>query len=132
MSQVLIVDDEKNVLKTLSIGLKRSDFTVREARNGKEAFKIMEEDMCEIVVSDIRMAPMDGYTMVSQLREKYPQVRIILMSAYGFDEEDPEKKMLYQYPRLTKPFTVAELVRFISNEQCLYYQNRINQFEQEP
>ncbi len=130
MSQVLIVDDEKNVLRTLSIGLQRSNFTVREARSGEEALKMMDKEPCEIVVSDIRMSPMNGYTMVSRIRDKYPQVRIILISAYGFDDEEPEKKKLYQYPRLTKPFTVAELVRVISDEQCLYGKNRINRIEQ--
>ena len=127
MSQVLIVDDEKNVLKTLSMGLKRSHFTVQEARSGEEALKIMEEDGCEVVISDVRMSPMDGYTLISHIREKYPRVRIVLISAYGFEDEEPEKRRQYQYPRLTKPFTVAELVNVVSNEQNLYHSNKINQ-----
>ena len=131
MSQVLIVDDEKNVLKTLSMGLKRSHFTVQEARSGEEALKIMEKEACEVVVSDVRMSPMDGYSLISHIREKYPQVRIVLISAYGFDDEEPEKKKQYQCPRLTKPFTIAELINVVSDEQDLYHKNKLSQTIQE-
>ncbi len=126
MSQILIVDDEKNVLKTLAIGLERSHFSVKRARTGAEALKIMDEDTCEIVVSDICMSPMDGYTLVSRIREKYPWVRIVLISAYGFDEEKPEKKEQFQYPRLTKPFSVSDLIRILHNEQHLYKKDIVN------
>ena len=87
MSRVLIVDDEINILKTLSIGLKRYQYDVMEALNGHEALNIMQNSPCDFVVSDIRMAPMDGYTLASKLRIKYPKVNVILISAYDFEDE---------------------------------------------
>jgi len=110
MSQVLLVDDEKNVLTTLSIGLRRYEYEVRKAQSGPEALRIMEKDPCEIVVSDIRMSPMDGYTLASQIREKYPGVNIILMSAYGFKEDESCNQGTPEYPCLTKPFSITELI----------------------
>jgi len=110
MSQVLLVDDEKNVLTTLSIGLRRYDYEVRKAQSGPEALKIMEEDPCEIVVSDIRMYPMDGYTLASQIRKKYPGVNIILMSAYGFKDNESPNQKASEYPCLTKPFSITDLI----------------------
>jgi DNA-binding NtrC family response regulator len=117
MTQVLIVDDEKNILTTLSIGLRRHAFDVKQAQSGPEALRIMEEQPCDIVISDVRMRPMDGYALASRLREKFPWVSIVLMSAYGFGDEFYEGDEGLMYPRLTKPFTVAELVTVIREEQ---------------
>ena len=113
MSQILLVDDEKNVLTTLYIGLRRYEYEVRKAQSGPEALKIMEEDPCEIVVSDIRMSPMDGYTLASQIHEKYPNVNIILMSAYGFKENESSSQKIPKYPHLTKPFSITELINVL-------------------
>lgn len=108
MPSVLLVDDEKNVLTTLSIGLKRHNYTVRVAQSGRAALQVMEENPCDIVVSDIRMSPMDGFTLVSQLYERYPDINVILMSAYSEDNEKFMKK--YSCPRLTKPFKISDLI----------------------
>jgi len=117
MSRVLIVDDEKNVLKTLSIGLKRYKYNVTSAKSGPEALKVMETNPCDIVVSDIRMSPMDGYTLASRIRETYPNVIIILMSAYGFNEDHPVHSSRLEYPRISKPFDVEELIKVLESEK---------------
>ncbi len=131
MPQVLVVDDEKNVLTTLSIGLGRYDYTVRKAQSGPEALRIMEEDPCEIVVSDVRMSPMDGYTLVSRIREKYPWVAIVLMSAYGFEEEQSGEVERGAFPRLTKPFAVSDLVRVLQEEEKKREKGRVLVFGEE-
>ncbi len=118
MSNVLIVDDEKNVLLTLSIGLRRFNYTVYEAQSGPDALRLMKETNFEVVVSDIRMAPMDGYTLARTIKKQYPETIIILMSAYGFEEE--ESGEVSKYPRLTKPFKVTDLVEIIKKEEEKY------------
>ena len=117
MSRILLVDDEKNVLTTLSIGLRRHKFTVRQAQSGPEALKIMKKYPCDIVVSDIRMRPMDGYILASRLRENYPDVGIVLMSAYGFRDGSDGRIESLDCPQLIKPFTVRELVRVLREEE---------------
>lgn len=118
MSRVLVVDDEKNILATLSIGLKRSDYPVLQARSGPEALKILDSNPCDIVVSDIRMSPMDGYTLAKKIHDKHPQVSIVLMSAYGFDDWKPNHEDVSQYPRLVKPFEVSELIAVLKQEEA--------------
>ena len=118
MSRVLVVDDEKNILATLSIGLKRSDYPVLQARSGPEALEILDNQPCDIVVSDIRMSPMDGYTLAKKINDKYPDVGIVLMSAYGFDDWKPNTADVSQYPRLVKPFEVSELVAVLKEEEA--------------
>jgi CheY-like chemotaxis protein len=117
MSTVLLVDDEKNVLKTLSISLQRYDFAVHQAQSGADALKVLEESPCDFVVSDIRMTPMDGYKLASAIRKRYPDVDIIFMSAYGSDERKGHPEGLENFPRLTKPFPVADLVRILQEKE---------------
>lgn len=111
MADVLLVDDEKNVLATLSLGLKKYNYSVQKALNGTEALKIMSEEPCKVVVTDIRMNPMDGFTLAAKLFEKYQDTNVIFMSAYS---EDNEKfRSNFSCPRLTKPFDIKELVEEI-------------------
>ncbi len=119
MSTVLIVDDEKNVLMTLSMSLRRYAYTVYEAQSGEEALQVLENRPCNFVISDIRMTPMDGYTLASQIRAKFPHIGIIFMSAYGMDDpyEKPEEFSLC--PRLTKPFPISELVRVLKEQESV-------------
>lgn len=119
MSTVLIVDDEKNVLMTLSMSLRRYAYTVYEAQSGEEALQVLESLPCDFVVSDIRMAPMDGYTLASRIRAKFPHIGIIFMSAYGMDDpyEKPEEFSLC--PRLTKPFPISELIRLLKEQESV-------------
>ena len=113
MSKVLIVDDEKNILKTLSIGLRRQEYQVINAKSGAEALSIMGHEPCDIIVSDIRMTPMDGYALASVILTKYPEVGIVFMSSYDFREDENQVDRLSDIPKLTKPFTIPELVEVI-------------------
>ena len=117
MCQILVVDDEKNVLKTLTIGLQRHSFNVMQAQTGTEALKIIATDKVDFVVSDIRMYPMDGYTLASKIKTQHPEVGIIFMSAYGFEDSTPLDHNAHFYPHLTKPFTVSELVETLKEAE---------------
>ncbi|MFO7890308.1 MAG: response regulator [bacterium] len=111
MADVLLVDDEKNVLATLSLGLKKYNYSVKKAQSGSEALKIIEEEPCKVVVTDIRMNPMDGFTLAEKLFKRYNDINVIFMSAYS---EDNEKfRSNFSCPRLTKPFDISELVEEI-------------------
>lgn len=116
MSTVLIVDDEKNVLMTLSMSLRRYGYTVYEAQSGEEALQVLEHFPCDFVVSDIRMTPMDGYTLASRIRAKFPHVGIFFMSAYGMDDPYEKPQEFSLCPRLTKPFPISELVRLLKEQ----------------
>lgn len=117
MSRVLIVDDERNVLKTLSLVLQRYEYSVVQAQNGPDALKVLDQEPCDFVVSDIRMSPMDGYTLASLIHQKYPQIGIVFMSAFGFDDANPDSAHTSGFPKLTKPFPVSDLVRVLKEEE---------------
>ena len=117
MSTVLLVDDEKNVLKTLSISLKRYEFAVHQAQSGPDALKLLEDSPCDFVVSDIRMTPMDGYKLASVIRRRFPEMPVIFMSAFGIEDAGGLPEDLAGFPRLTKPFPVADLVKLLHDKE---------------
>jgi CheY-like chemotaxis protein len=117
MPRVLIVDDERNVLKTLSLVLQRHDFAVMQAQNGPDALKVLDQEPCDFVLSDIRMSPMDGYTLASLIHQKHPDVSIVFMSAFGFEDQAPAADPVAQYPKLTKPFPVSDLIKVLEQEE---------------
>ena len=86
MTKVLIVDDEKYV----RMGIKSdTDWAligcevVGEASNGLEALEVAENTRPDLVVSDIRMPKMDGIELAEKLIEKYPNVKVIFLTAYN-------------------------------------------------
>lgn len=120
MPRVLLVDDEKNILKTLSMGLRRLAYGVEEAHTGPEALKLLEKHPVDVVVSDIRMSPMDGYTLATEIQKRHPQIPVILMSAYGFESQQVEEKDGVVYPKLTKPFSVHQLVEKLKEVETIW------------
>src|SRR5690606_38447355 len=90
-THLLIVDDEEPLRNLLRISLQKAGYTVYTASNGKEAMEIFEQSPIDLVLLDILMPDMDGYTLCAELRKR-SDVPIIMLSAlnrpddvvYGF------------------------------------------------
>ncbi|MDF2935847.1 MAG: two-component system response regulator [Paenibacillaceae bacterium] len=86
MTRVLIVDDEMLVrlsLKTLIPWSEHGFHIIGEARSGREALELLEKEPCHIVLTDIRMPDMDGLELISQVREKWPYTRCLILSNHN-------------------------------------------------
>ena len=94
MKNVLIVDDEKVFLLSLSDGLKSysDEFNVLIAFNGKEAVKILNSTKIDLVVTDLKMPEMDGFQLLAYLTRHFPDIPTIVMTAFG--TPDMEAKLL--------------------------------------
>ena len=82
METILIVDDEKNTLKMLSQGLKMRGYQALTAASGEEALQQCVKSDVDLVLLDIRMENgMDGVQTLVKLRERYPKLNVVIMSA---------------------------------------------------
>lgn len=137
MAHILVVDDSA-VSRQLVGGLleKDLDCTVEFAANGMEALARMDQTPPDLVVADVNMPLMDGLGLVSQLRTRFPEVPVILMTAYGSEAlaiEALEKGAASYVPkaqlaeRLTK--TVEDVLAMVhagrSHEQLLRSLERV-------
>ena len=111
---VLIVDDEKNILLTLSQSLEVLQLETDTATNGEEALAKLKGKEFGLILLDIRMPGIDGMEVLRQVREIRPDIRIIMISAYGTIELAVEAMKLGAVDFIQKPFSPEEVRALVS------------------
>jgi DNA-binding response OmpR family regulator len=107
-SLILVVDDDIRMLRMMKRMLELEDFEVLSANCGEAALKAFEKDNPALVLLDIMMPDMDGYTVCRRIRE-FSQVPIIMVTARGDDKEKVEGLNIGADDYVTKPFSASEL-----------------------
>jgi CheY-like chemotaxis protein len=107
---ILIVDDEKNIRLTLSRSLEVLGVETDSAEDGKKALAKLREKEFGLILLDIRMPGVDGMEVLRQVRESRPDIRIIILTAYGTIELAVEAMKLGAVDFIQKPF-VPEQIR---------------------
>lgn len=109
-TNILIVEDEDSIRKFIKINLDRAGYNVFEASTGEEGLRLAEVSKIDIVVLDLMLPGIDGFEVCRSLREKYPNLGIIMLTAKS---QDVDKIMGLEYGTddyMTKPFNPTELV----------------------
>ncbi len=115
MKYVLIVDDEESLLLTIQAGFDgyKDQFEVVTARNGKEAVKVLEAMPISLVVTDLKMPEMDGFELLGYIKNEYPQIPAIVMTAFGTPEIETRLSQTGMIRMLEKPVDFEELTQLI-------------------
>jgi len=79
---ILVVDDEQNFVTLLDMVLTKRGFEVQTALNGEEALKLLRYGSFDLALIDIRMGPVDGLSLLEELKQRLPGMKIIMMTAY--------------------------------------------------
>ncbi|MBV9261280.1 MAG: response regulator [Pseudolabrys sp.] len=109
--RILLVEDEEGLRALNARGLSSRGYTVLEASNGVEAIEVLErEGAVDLVVSDVVMPEMDGPTLLKELRQRDPKIRVIFVSGYAEEAFQKNLPQGEQYAFLAKPFTLKQLV----------------------
>jgi DNA-binding NtrC family response regulator len=110
---ILLIDDEPALREILSRVLTDAGHRVVGAGNGKEASKALTTSAFDVVVTDVIMPEKDGMQVISEVRKKFPEVRIIAMSGGGHVSRDQYLKIakgLGAHAVLEKPFANQKLL----------------------
>ncbi|WP_299977324.1 response regulator [Desulfobacula sp.] len=102
-AKVLIVDDEKDFVEMFSLRLEGQGEKVSTAYSGKDALKVLETTIIDVVILDIRMPGMDGIDTLKQIKKLYPIVEVILLTGHGSTETAVEGMKLGAFDYLMKP-----------------------------
>jgi two-component system, NtrC family, nitrogen regulation response regulator NtrX len=115
MSNILIIDDEKAIRKTLSEILSYEGYKIDEAGDGEEGFRKFKEKEYDVILCDIKMPKMDGIEFLEKAKEANPDLPIIMISGHGTIETAVEavKKGAYDY--ISKPPDLNRLLITIRN-----------------
>lgn len=103
LAQILIVDDEVNIRTALAKILEKIGYSVRAAESGAEALELLKRCGCDLAIVDLRMARMDGLSLLKAIKEASPDTEVIIMTAYGSIETAVEAMKLGAYDYITKP-----------------------------
>ena len=111
----MFVDDVESVIEVASVILESAGNQVMTARDGIEALKVLEtsKDPVNLVITDIKMPNMDGIELAEKLREKYPDLPIIMTSGYAEDSELLNGQEAFSNYFVSKPFLVHELLNVV-------------------
>jgi len=115
MKRLLIVDDNANFAFSLGVGLKRRNYCVDVAGDAYEAINRLEKDHYDALITDIRMPKLDGIGLARIAARLFPNITIILMSAYDFKEYEDKLKNKKAVQKIAKPFKLNQLTALIEN-----------------
>ena len=125
---ILLVDDEENYRELIARVLTKAGYEVLQAADGMGALSLLERSNVDLVISDILMPVLNGYALVARLREKWPDMPVILTT--GFLSPDAAKSMMKgSVDFIPKPINAESLldmvrgriapVELITNNQVL-------------
>ncbi len=107
--KILVVDDDRLVLATLSYGLTQAGFEVIDADNGDDAILLAREHRPELALLDIRMEGLTGFDVAAYLRE-YLQTPFMFLSAFADEATVAKVKELGAVAYLVKPLDISQIV----------------------
>lgn len=117
-SNIIIVDDTKEVLSSFKRELRTEPYTVFFAGSGEEALEILSKNPCKLIISDIKMPKMDGFELLARVQEIYPDMIRVVLSGHSDVKlilKLVNKGGIYRY--LTKPWEIEDVKSTIS--QCI-------------
>src|SRR3989337_3869075 len=123
---ILIVDDEKGILSSLSAVLDDEGYTISTAETGSEAFKKLKDDTPSVVLLDVWLPDIDGLEVLKEIRNAYPGVAVIVMSGHGTIEAAVRATKWGAYDYLEKPLSMERvhlIVKHAIEQQRLELEN---------
>jgi DNA-binding NtrC family response regulator len=125
MAKILLVDDEPSILGVLGTLLKAEGHDVSPALGGERALELLKAGAFDLMLCDIRMAPIDGMEVLKHAREAQPLMAVIMLTAYGSLETAIGAMKFGAFDYITKPFKVDELM--ITVQRALDYSRAVSE-----
>jgi len=111
--RILIVDDELNHRRALTISLRMEGYEVLEAADGQSALEVLSTEHAHVVIADLMMPRVDGLELARRLRFSRPNTKLILMSAYHLTRAQIERAQVGDIRFLPKPYRFELLAQML-------------------
>ncbi|PSJ18670.1 sigma-54-dependent transcriptional regulator [Nitrosomonas supralitoralis] len=110
---ILIVEDDQDLLEAICVSLKLTGYETYAASNGNDAMEVLQNQQIGMVVSDVQMKPIDGFTLLTKIKAFDPELPVLLMTAYGDVEKAVAAMRTGACDYLLKPFDPVNLLAHI-------------------
>jgi len=111
--RVLIVDDEDELVSALEQRLNLRGFEAKGVTTGAEALAYLAEWPCDVVLLDVKMPGIGGLELIKRIKEKRPDLQVILLTGWSSAEDAEKGKRLGAYDYLMKPVKIDDLVKVL-------------------
>jgi two-component system response regulator PilR (NtrC family) len=125
MPRILIVDDEPTILNLLNKILIGQGYDATPASNGEKALQLLQTEKFDLMISDINMTPINGMELLRKASQSWPDMGVIMLTAYGTVATAVEAMKEGAFDYITKPFKLDELV--LTVQRALEYHNAITE-----
>ncbi len=109
-ANILVVDDDAGMLQLLAMRLGALSYTTRCANSGAEALNLIQQELPDVVITDLRMEEMNGLALFEKIHTDWPTLPVIILTAHGSIREAVEATQKGVFSFLTKPVDKDELV----------------------
>ena len=111
--KLLLVDDEQEFVETLAERLRLRELGPEVALDGERALQLVQDEIPDVMVLDLKMPGIDGMEVLRRVRAKYPDVQVVILTGHGSDKDRDEVLRLGAYAYLQKPVEIDELVNVV-------------------
>ena len=108
-NRILVVDDDESLRRVTEVQLQQGGYQALTAASGREALELLLRTPVELVVTDLKMPGMSGLELLKRIRADYPELVVIMVTAFGTIETAVEAMRAGAYDYVTKPVHIEEL-----------------------
>ncbi len=110
---ILVVEDDESLAEALRDTLQIAGYRVCITENGRMALRLLEDEAVDLIISDINMPKMDGHSLLKKVRLQFPDIPMILMTAYGTIQQAVDAMRDGAADYMVKPFEAEVLVNMV-------------------
>jgi DNA-binding NtrC family response regulator len=126
--KILLVDDDPNMLRLMELYLQSESFIFKRANNGKKALALLKKEKFDLMLADMQMPEMDGYTLLKNIKATIDNYfPVVMVTAYGQIEEAELPAAAGAYDIIQKPFSAFRLRLTVKN--ALDYKIVLDKYE---
>ena len=112
--EILLVEDNERVRRAIHTLLTKSGYSVAVVANGESAVDRLRHQYFDLVISDYKMAQMNGIDLLRQIKQSWPATEVIIITAFGTISKGVEAIKLGAFDYITKPFKNPELLKIVA------------------
>jgi DNA-binding NtrC family response regulator len=113
--RILVIDDEDIVLMSCKRALASEGYDVMTVKSGIDGLKLLEDNTFDLVLTDLKMPDIDGIEVLRIVKEKWPHIKVIIMTGYQTVETAVKAIKLGAFDYIEKPFTPEQILLAVRN-----------------
>lgn len=116
---LLIVDDESDLLEAIAETCSHLGYSVLQATSAQEALSLLNDKPVDVVLTDVRMKPMNGFELLEAARLIYPSVPFVLWTGFWDKEQEAKARTYPRLEMMSKPFSLKQVQEVLGKLQSM-------------